>query len=76
MQRVIKYIFPITILVNLIIWYSTISLISSVIKSFGDCDKKYNVEKYIKSDWFCPIEDISTKEFFKNFDKPHHKGNR
>ena len=75
MRRVISYK-VLMISIYCIAFYVMLSLFSSVIKSFGDCNQEYHIEKYVKANWFCPIEDTSTKEFFKNFDKPHHKGNR
>jgi|WetSurMetagenome_2_1015567.scaffolds.fasta_scaffold1442410_2 hypothetical protein len=69
MRRVINWAFLLAILLNFFLWYSGISLVGSIIKSFGDCDKEYKIEKYIKSDWFCPKEE-STKEFLTSFNRP------
>ena len=57
MRRVINFTFLLAIAINFFLWYSGISLVGSIIKSFGDCDKEYKIEKYIKSDWFCQTED-------------------
>ena len=48
---------PITVL-NFFIWYLSTSLTGSVIKTIvDDCDKTYKIDKYFKTDWFCPIKE-------------------
>lgn len=74
MRKQINYAFLLAMGLNAFLWWSGISLIGSSIKTFGDCGKEYKIDKYVSTNWFCPMDnDQSTKEFFQNFNKPKHK---
>lgn len=48
---------------NFIMWWAGLSLVSSVIKSFGDCNQKYNIERFkVQTDWFCPTEEYTISQ--------------
>lgn len=50
--------FTLGMIVNFAMWWAGVSLVASTIKSFGDCGKPYQVEKYkVQTNWFCPTED-------------------
>lgn len=57
MQKQINYAFLLAIALNAFLWWSGISLIGSTIKTFGDCNKEYKIDKYINTNWFCETED-------------------
>jgi hypothetical protein len=44
--------------ISLTLLYASISLTGSIIKTIvGDCDKKYVIDSYVKTDWLCPVKE-------------------
>lgn len=45
-------------LLNFFLWYLSIMTIGNIIKPIvGDCQHTYKIDKYVKTDLFCPTED-------------------
>lgn len=52
------FIFLMGMILNCFMWWGGLSLVASSIKTFGDCNQKYNIERFkVQTDWFCPTED-------------------
>lgn len=65
-----SFALTVTLIVNFGLWFLILSMITSAFKSFGDCDRTYQIEKYkIQGNWFCPTEESRLSDFTKTADK-------